>query len=531
MDMLWSGWGDPAKAAPLPDTVIGLLRDLLGVTPRPSGPATLDAVDVPPPPLTGEARAALAGALAAEDALRDDAESRVRHTRGKSTPDLLRIRAGEVADVPAAVVLPGSHDEVVAVLRACAEHGLSAVPFGGGTSVVGGLAPETKRPFVALDLRRLDRLVAIDEVSRTATLEPGLRGPRVEALLNDKGWTLGHFPQSFEWASVGGFAAARSSGQASAGYGRFDEMVLALTLATPEGTLDTGRAPRSAAGPDLRQLVLGSEGALGVITAVTVRIRPLPRRRVYEGWRFSSFEAGTAALRRLAQDGPRPTVLRLSDETETFIGLAQPDAIGASDAPPSGGCVAIAGYEGTEIDTATRRAAAREVLLDAGGEYIGEEPGDRWAHGRYNAPYLRDALLDAGAFAETLETAAFWSALPRLYADVREALTTALTGAGTPPLVMCHVSHVYENGASLYFTVVSAQGEDPVAHWEPAKRAANDAILAAGGTISHHHGVGTDHRDWYVREIGPLGVRLLRAVKAEVDPSGVLNPGVLVPVR
>ncbi|MYV66577.1 FAD-binding oxidoreductase, partial [Streptomyces sp. SID2131] len=177
------------------------------------------------------------------------------------------------------------------------------------------------------------------------------------------------------------------------------------------------------------------------------------------------------------------------------------------------------------------RAAAREVLLDAGGEYIGEEPGDRWAHGRYNAPYLRDALLDAGAFAETLETAAFWSALPRLYADVREALTTALTEAGTPPLVMCHVSHVYENGASLYFTVVSAQGEDPVAHWEPAKRAANDAILAAGGTISHHHGVGTDHRDWYVREIGPLGVRLLQAVKAEVDPSGVLNPGVLVPVR
>ncbi|MFC8015816.1 FAD-binding oxidoreductase [Streptomyces cinereoruber] len=531
MDMLWSGWGDPAKAAPLPDAIIGLLRDLLGVTTRPSGPATLDAIDVPPSPLTDGARAALAGALAAEDALRDDAESRIRHTRGKSTPDLLRIRAGEVADVPAAVVLPGSHDEVVAVLRACAEHGLSAVPFGGGTSVVGGLAPETKRPFVALDLCRLDRLVAIDEVSRTATLEPGLRGPRVEALLNDKGWTLGHFPQSFEWASVGGFAAARSSGQASAGYGRFDEMVLALTLATPEGTLGTGRAPRSAAGPDLRQLVLGSEGALGVITAVTVRIRPLPRRRVYEGWRFSSFEAGTAALRRLAQDGPRPTVLRLSDETETFVGLAQPDAIGASDAPPSGGCVAVAGYEGTEIETATSRAAAREVLLAAGGEYIGEEPGDRWAHGRYNAPYLRDALLDAGAFAETLETAAFWSALPRLYADVREALTTALTEAGTPPLVMCHVSHVYENGASLYFTVVSAQGEDPVAHWEPAKRAANDAILAAGGTISHHHGVGTDHRDWYVREIGPLGARILQAVKAEVDPSGVLNPGVLVPVR
>ncbi|MFF9145852.1 FAD-binding oxidoreductase [Streptomyces sp. NPDC014861] len=531
MDMLWSGWGDPAKAAPLPDAVTGLLRDLLGVTPREGGPADLAAVEPTAPALTDEARAALRTAVGAPDGLREDAESRIRHTRGKSTPDLLRIRAGEVEDVPAAVVLPAGHDEVLAVLRACAEHGLAAVPFGGGTSVVGGLAPATERPFVALDLRRMDQLLAVDEVSRTATLQPGLRGPRCEELLNARGWTLGHFPQSFEWATVGGFAAARSSGQASAGYGRFDEMVLGLTVATPEGTLETGRAPRSAAGPDLRQLVLGSEGALGVITSVTVRIRPLPARRVYEGWRFASFEAGTAALRRLAQDGPRPTVLRLSDESETFVGLAQPDAIGSTELPQNPGCMAIVGYEGTEADTAARRAAARKVLLACDGEYLGEEPGDRWEHGRYNAPYLRDALLDAGAFAETLETAAFWSAIPGLYAAVRDALTTALTEAGTPPLVMCHISHTYENGASLYFTVVSAQGEDPVAHWAPVKRAANDAILAAGGTISHHHGVGTDHRDWYVQEIGPLGIRMLQAVKAEIDPSGVLNPGVLVPVR
>ncbi|MFI8368190.1 FAD-binding oxidoreductase [Streptomyces sp. NPDC085466] len=531
MEMLWSGWGDPAKAAPLPDAVTGLLRDLLGVTPRDGGPTGLAAVEAPAPALADEARAALRTAVAAPDGLREDAESRIRHTRGKSTPDLLRIRAGEVEDIPAAVVLPAGHDEVLAVLSACADHGLAAVPFGGGTSVVGGLAPATKRPFVALDLRRMDQLLAVDEVSRTATLQPGLRGPRCEELLNAQGWTLGHFPQSFEWASVGGFAAARSSGQASAGYGRFDEMVLGLTVATPEGTLETGRAPRSAAGPDLRQLILGSEGALGVITAVTVRIRPLPARRIYEGWRFASFEAGTAALRRLAQDGPRPTVLRLSDESETFVGLAQPDAIGSTELPQNPGCMAIVGYEGTETETAARRAAAREVLLACDGEYLGEEPGDRWEHGRYNAPYLRDALLDAGAFAETLETAAFWSAIPGLYAAVRSALTDTLTEAGTPPLVMCHISHTYENGASLYFTVVSAQGEDPVAHWAPAKRAANDAILAAGGTISHHHGVGTDHRDWYVEEIGPLGIRMLQAVKAEIDPSGVLNPGVLVPVR
>lgn len=531
MDMLWSGWGDPAKAAPLPETVIGLLRDLLGVKPRTAGPVALEDISVPQPGLEPAARQALAAAVGGEENVRTDAETRIRHTRGKSTPDLLRIRDGEVDDVPAAVVLPAGHDDVLAVLRTCAEHNLAVVPFGGGTSVVGGLAPSRRGAFVALDLRRMDALLAVDPVSRTATLQPGLRGPRAEALLAEHGFTLGHFPQSFEWASIGGFAAARSSGQASAGYGRFDEMVLGLTVATPEGTIDTGRAPRSAAGPDLRQLLLGSEGAFGVITSVTVRIRPVPRARVYEGWRFASFEEGAAALRRLAQDGPRPTVLRLSDETETLIGLAQPDAIGGSDAAQrSAGCMAIAGYEGTDEDVAYRSEHGAAVLRDCGGTPLGEEPGERWAHGRYSAPYLRDSLLDAGAFVETLETATFWSRVPELYASVRDALTTTLTEAGTPPLVMCHISHVYENGASLYFTVVSAQGEDAVAHWEKAKHAANEAILGAGGTISHHHGVGTDHRDWYVREAGPLGIEALRAVKRRLDPAGLLNPGVLLPL-
>ncbi|MGW0996919.1 FAD-binding oxidoreductase [Streptomyces sp. NPDC002523] len=528
MDMLWNGWGDPAKAAPLPDSVTGLLRDLLGVKPRGAEPLALTDVPVSEPTVAPAALAALADAVGGAEHVRTDTETRIRHTRGKSTPDLLRIRAGDITDVPRAVVLPASHDEVLAVLRACSAHALAVVPFGGGTSVVGGLAPE--RPdFVALDLRRMDGLLDLDPVSRTAVLQPGLRAPQAEALLAERGFTLGHFPQSFEWATVGGFAAARSSGQASAGYGRFDEMVLGLTLATPEGTVETGRAPRSAAGPDLRQLILGSEGAFGVITSVTVRIRPLPEQRVYEGWRFASFEEGAAALRRLAQDGPRPTVLRLSDETETLIGLAQPDAIGAGLANSDAGCLAITGYEGTAEDTAQRREQAAAVLRACGGTLVGAEPGERWAHGRYSAPYLRDALLDVGAFAETLETAAFWSRIPELYTAVRTALTDTLTAAGTPPLVMCHVSHVYENGASLYFTVVSAQGDDPVAHWTPAKHAANEAILAAGGTISHHHGVGTDHRDWYVREAGPLAVDALRAVKRRLDPEGLLNPGVLLP--
>ncbi|WP_184890503.1 FAD-binding oxidoreductase [Actinomadura livida] len=537
--MLWSGWGDPGLAAPLPEPVAGLLRDMLGVRPAERPPADLDGVGVPACRLDDGDLTALAKVVG-DSNVRADAETRVRHTRGKSTPDLLRIRAGEAADAPDAVVLPGSHDEVLAVLRACAERRIAVVPFGGGTSVVGGLAPSADGAadgagtggggFVALDLRRMDAVVSVDETARTAVLQPGLRAPDAEARLGERGYTLGHFPQSFEWASIGGFAAARSSGQASAGYGRFDDMVVALTVATPEGTLDLGRAPKSAAGPDLRQLVLGSEGAFGVITSVTVRIHPVPEAREYEGWRFASFGEGAAALRRLAQDGPLPAVLRLSDETETVVGLADPAAIGTpGGAGASAGCLAVLGFEGTARGVAGRRTEAAEALRAAGGEPLGTGPGEKWAHGRFNAPYLRDSLLDAGAFAETLETAAFWPDVPRLYDAVRSALIGALSGAGTPPLLMCHISHVYPSGASLYFTVVSAQGADPVAHWDAAKRAANDAIIDAGGTISHHHGVGTDHRDWYAREIGPLGAAVLRAVKERVDPAGIMNPGVLVP--
>jgi alkyldihydroxyacetonephosphate synthase len=290
------------------------------------------------------------------------------------------------------------------------------------------------------------------------------------------------------------------------------------------GTLEAGRAPRSAAGPDLRQLLLGSEGAFGVITSLTVQVHPLPACRVYDGWRLPSFAAGVDVLRVLAQDGPLPTVLRLSDETETALGLAWPGRLGEG----GSGCLAIVGHEGS-LDAVERARDEAGHLFEAAGGSPDLEAGDAWERDRYRAPYLRDALLDAGALVETLETVGFWSALPSLYETVAGALHEALTAAGTPPLVLCHVSHVYSAGASLYFTVACAQAEDPVAQWHGAKAAASDAILAAGGSISHHHGVGTDHRPWYEREIGTLGLRALRAVKAELDPAGIMNPGVLLP--
>lgn len=518
--MMWSGWGDPAKAKALPEPIVKLLHDLLGVRAPEAVVPALEEVRLAPVALPPPAADALAAIVGGGHVLTDH-EARVRHTRGKSTPDLLRMRAGDGADAPDAVVLPGSHAEVVEVLRACAERRIAVVPFGGGTSVVGGLVA-SRAGFdgvIALDLARMDRLVRVDTESMIAEFEPGIRAPEAERLLAGHGLTLGHFPQSFEYATLGGFAAARSSGQASAGYGRFDDMVVGLTLATPIGTLEAGRAPKSAAGPDLRQLVLGSEGAFGVITSLRLRVRRAPAEKVYEGWRFASFAEGSAALRALAQEGPLPTVLRLSDETETMIGLAKPDAIGGGDS----GCLVIAGYEGEAVGE--RRRAAGAVLARMGGEPLGPEPGQAWEHGRFSAPYLRDSLLGAGATVETLETAAFWAGLPRLY----DAVRLSLLGSLGSPLVMCHISHVYETGASLYFTVVTAQRGDPVEQWERAKVEVSAAIGAAGGTISHHHGVGRDHRDAYAAELGPVGVEILRAVKARVDPAGVLNPGVLIP--
>ncbi len=518
----WWGWGDEAQVPVLPEAARRLLNEGLGVRGPGRRPDSIEAL-VPPPPRIGADELAEAIGPANVSA---EAEVRIRHTRGKSTPDLLRLRTGELTGAPDLVVFPGSHEEVLAVLGSCSARGIAVVPFGGGSSVVGGLEPDADAfiGVVALDLRRMNALVELDEVSRLAVFEAGLRGPQAEALVASRGFTVGHFPQSFQYATVGGFAAARSSGQASAGYGRFDEMVATVRLATPVGTVALGRAPKSAAGPDLRQLVLGSEGTLGVITSVGVKVHPRPEDRAYEGWRLPSFRVGVEVFRRLAQDGPVPTVLRLSDEVETALNLARPDALGSGGA----GSLAIVGYEGSAADVRARREGATRVLREAGAQ-LDADAGPAWNRGRYQGPYLRDALLDAGALVETLETVTFWSGLPRLYEAVGTALRESLVAQGTPPVVLCHVSHVYPTGASLYFTVGCAAAEDPVAQWRDAKAAASDAILAAGGSISHHHGVGVDHRPWYAKEVGDLAIDVLRAVKARLDPAGIMNPGVLIP--
>jgi alkyldihydroxyacetonephosphate synthase len=539
--MRWWGWGQDGHQVSLPEPATALLREELGtdLSVRHEHVA-LEEVRLPEPRLPGAARARLEAAVGAEHVL-DDRAARVEHAAGRSYPDLVRLRSGDASRAPDAVVTPGTADEVRAVLEACSEARVAVVPFGGGTSVVGGVEPcsDGFDGAVALDLRRLDRVVEVDRASLTATLEAGLVGPDAERRLGEQGVTLGHFPQSFEYSTVGGWVATRSAGQASSGYGRIDELVEGLRLVAPAGEVRRRAVPASAAGPDLRELVVGSEGVLGVICEATLRVRPVPEVRRYEGWSFRSFAEGREAFRVMEQADAAPDVARLSDEEESRLALALAAAGGGAARKAEraylrmrgheGGCLAIAGFEGEEEDVERRRLRAGALLRAGGGVRLGRGPGEAWLRSRYAGPYLRDELLDRGLLIETLETAASWSGLEALYEAVRDALRRSLTDAGTPPVVMCHVSHLYRSGASLYFTFLARQAEAPLEQWRAAKSAASEAIVGAGGTITHHHAVGRDHAAWMSAEVGEVGLDLIRAAKQRLDPAGIMNPGKLLP--
>jgi len=538
--MRWWGWGVDADAHGLPAHAEGFLAEATGVTGALLQPVALEQVQVPASTLGESERARLAAIVGAEH-VREDHSERVLHAAGKGYPDLVLLRSGRPEGAPDAVVHPADHDQVRAVLQACAERSLAVVPFGGGTSVVGGVAPlrGSHNAVVCLDLGRLSGLIDLDERSMTARVGAGTRGPQLEGLLAPRGLTLGHFPQSYEYVSLGGCVATRSAGQASTGYGAIEKMVLGLRLAAPAAEISLPPLPASAAGPGLRQLLVGSEGTLGVISEVSLRLREKPACRRYEGLFFADFGAGQEALRALARDHALPDVARLSDEAETGMSLALAGSGGVKGLLGDaylrlrgyrGGCLAIMVFEGSEYEVALRHRRAQRILRRHGALSLGSSPGRSWERGRFGAPYLRDDLLSRGVMVETLETATQWSRLDELHRGVTKAIERELAAQGTPGLVMCHVSHVYETGASLYFTFIAAQRQGAeIEQWQALKRAAGDAILAGGGTITHHHAVGRDHVPWMEREVGPGGLEALRAVKERLDPAGIMNPGKLLP--
>jgi len=528
-------WGGPSDAPELPSRVRDYLAQQVGVARAwpPAEPASWQPIPSRVPRSVADALRLAVG----DDHVSDARADRLAATGGAAFIDYARRRSGTIDDVPDLVVRPGTHDEVMRVLAVAREHSVAVVPVGGGTSVVGGLRTDT--PRIALALDRLGRLLHLDEVSGIATVGPAVTGPVLEALLQARGYTLGHLPQSWERATIGGYVATRSAGQSSTGYGRSDDMVESLLVATPEGTLELGRGPSTAAGPDLRGLLIGSEGAFGVITRVGLRVRRLPEHRIYDAVLLPGFATGVEAFRDATQSRATADVMRLSDEAETATTLLMSGPTGLARAALeryarargvelASASLAILGWEGTDRDLVrARRAATWRALRRHGGVSLGHGPGESWRRHRFDGPHLRDALMDAGYLVETLETATHWSSYLSLHAQVTSVLDDAL-GPRPGPYVMSHLSHAYETGASLYTTVIAvADRIDPVAQWQRAKSATSDALVAAGATITHHHAVGRDHAPWLAAEVGSLGVSILRAAKGAVDPDGLLNPGVL----
>jgi alkyldihydroxyacetonephosphate synthase len=538
--MRWWGWGDPEHPPGLPPHALAFLAEHVGVAAQPRPPVALGNVRLAASRLGEEALSRLREVVG-RDGVREDRIARIEHAAGKGYPDLVRLRAGEPAGAPDAVVFPAGHGQMRAVLELCGELGVAVVPFGGGTSVVGGVEPlrGVHRAVIALDLARSGGLLTLDRTSMTVQVGAGMRAAELERRLGADGLTLGHFPQSFEYVSLGGCAATRSAGQASTGYGSIEKMVLGLRFAAPAGDIELAPQPASAAGPGVRQLLVGSEGTLGVISELSLRVREAPRERVYEGLLFEDFAAGVDAMRALAQARAAPDVARLSDAAETRMSLALAGAGGAKGRLGrayiglrgyTGGCLAIMGFEGAREEVAFRRGRARALAKAGGGLALGRSPGEAWLRSRFAAPYLRDELLTQGVMVETLETATQWSNVQELHERVGTAIARALAEQRTPGLVMCHVSHLYESGASLYFTFIAPMlEEDPIGQWRSVKERASRAIVDGGGTITHHHAVGVDHAAWMVREIGVESVAALAALKSQLDPAGIMNPGKLLP--
>jgi alkyldihydroxyacetonephosphate synthase len=520
----WWGWGwedqalDADQLGALARAVAASLgRDDLEPAPAP----VLDDIELPAP----RVRAPVSLAPICSDARYE----RAAHTYGKSFRDVVRAYHGDLEHPPDVVARPRTEQDVIDLLGWCGEASLAAVPYGGGSSVVGGIECDADDAFggvVSIDLGLLDRVLDIDPVSRAARIQAGTLGPALEDQLRPHGYTLRHFPQSFEHSSLGGWLATRSGGHYATNYTHIDDLVESVRAVTPAGVIETRRLPGSGAGPSPDRLLLGSEGILGVITEAWMRIQDRPRYKASAGVRFGSLGAGVAAARAVAQAGLFPSNCRLLDQGEAAT------SAGISD----GTALLVLGFESADHPLEPWISRAVECCADHGGSVPDgirasstEGAAGTWRSAFLRAPYGRDAIVALGCIAETFETAVTWAGFEALHADVTETVTSALEkvcGGGT---VTCRFTHVYPDGPAPYFTVLAPSHHgDQIAQWQEVKAAASDAVLAHGGTITHHHAVGRDHRPWYDRQRPEPFAAALRAAKGALDPAWILNPGVLV---
>jgi alkyldihydroxyacetonephosphate synthase len=550
--MKWWGWGleddaftheDKPALAPYIANAIGL--DVR--TPRVPAPRFED-LRVPEPSLPAVMRDALCDAVG-EANVSLDPRDRVIHARGKSVRDLILQRRGELGRIPDAVVRPGGEDEVAALLRIAIELDGVVIPFGGGSSISGSLeAPAREsRPVLSVDLSRLDRVLELDAGSRLARVQAGVFGPRLEEQLQARGYTFGHFPDSFTYSTLGGWIATRSSGMQSDRYGDIADLIRGLRVITPTGTLVVRPVPSASTGPSVREMILGSEGRLGIITEATVHVRPIPERRVILGYLFPSFEAGLESMAEIAAGECSPSVTRVSDPDETQFSFSMRVRPTIVDRLQSAAllqflerrrgfdrrriCLSFIGYEGSERRVRLERRLAGAIVRRHGGICIGPGPGTLYDQKKFDTPYIRDFLLDWGVPADVSETAAPWSRLLSLYRAVAVAARGAFAELGVHGYLMCHLSHSYHSGACLYFTFAlnPTTGGDALAEYDVVKSAIQQAFVDNGATLSHHHAVGIEHARWLAQDISAPGLAMLTALFAGIDPGEHLNPGKIVP--
>lgn len=541
--MKWWGWGDPFHRVSL-STKPGIepyLKkhfqcELTEACDR--EPLSLSEFKLPPSCLQESDLEKLRAIVGRDDVIITDFE-RLVHSSGKSYKDTIHLRLNQLKEFVDAVVYPKSEQEVSQLLKFAQEAAIAVIPFGGGTSVVGGLEVIRKnhRKIISIDLCLMDKFLSVDQKSKIATFECGIFGPALEKCLSEYGLTLGHFPQSFEYSTLGGWIAARSSGQNSAGYGAIEEMIVSLTIVTPSGEITTRNVPREATGPSIKELIIGSEGILGIITKACIRVSIKPKEKLYFMFAATDFERGMSACRKLVQDGFNFHLLRLSNEEETEAFMA----MGKSSNQPGvkqyliekylyykninfgSFCTMLVGCEGySEINKQNHRKI-KKCLEEFDMLYLGTRPGEKWLKERFTLPYLRDEFMNLNLLVDTLETSAIWSNLPSLYKNVNEAAANVFKSQKVSFKLYTHISHVYEVGASLYFTLIANQTDTPLEQWFEVKEAVNKAIIESQGTISHHHGIGVDHARYAFN--GPLENKIIQSLKNELDPTSILNPG------
>ncbi len=529
----WNGWGDENNSMELPASGLGFLAERIGKA-SPLADARLESVLAKVPSTR----------LLPHPLIDTSAEVRVRHARGQSLPDWLAMRSGDFGVFPDGVAFPENSDHVRTLIDYCLERDAVLIPYGGGTSVAGHINPfPADKPILTVDMGRMNQLMALDQRSQIATFGAGTPGPQLESQLRAKGYTLGHFPQSFELSTIGGWVASRSSGQQSLRYGRIEQMFAGGRVETPLGRMDIPTIPASSAGPDIREMIMGSEGRMGIISEVKVRVTPVAEQEDFFVVVFPSWKQARTAARELVQAKIQLSMCRVSNpvETETQLALAgHPGQIAWLErylrwrGADQGKCMMTVGITGSRPQCRAAKRQFKRLVNKHSGINTGTMLGKKWAEKRFMMPYLREALWRDGYVVDTLETATDWDNVDHLMNAIENNLCSSLKFAGEDVHVFTHLSHFYAQGCSIYTTYLFRSADSyakTLAYWRQMKSSTSELIVHNRGTISHQHGVGRDHAPYLPVEKGELGMLAIRSLIAGFDPKDMMNPGVLLPVK